>query len=80
MCDDCLFHQVTSLEAESTCALHGCDFTTTKLSLVWEENTMVSASSGCQAGEMMPKCLLTEVSLGVRLAHKGHLSSQYNSV
>ena len=76
MCDDCLFHQVTSLEAESTCALHGCDFTTTKLSLVWEGNTMVSVSSGCHADEMTPKCLLTEVSLGVRLAHKVHLSPQ----
>ena len=76
MCDDCLFHQVMLLEAESTCALHGCDFSTTKLSLMWEENTMVSTSSGCHADEMMPKCLLT----GVRLAHKGHLSPQYNCV
>ena len=40
---------------------------------------MVSASSGCHADEMMPKCFLTEVNLGVRLAHKGHLSPQYNS-
>lgn len=52
-----------------------CGLITTEISPHVGRNIPVSVS-GCHATEMMPQCLQNELDLGVRLAHKNHLSPQ----
>lgn len=50
-----------------------CGLITTKFSPYAGRNIPVSVP-GCHVDEMMPKCLQSEVDVGVRLAQQSHLS------